>query len=174
MFVVEEFIEVCSAALGEPKPLLAVKQVVERAVRERGIVEQLSDSPGVRVLHCDPALTVAHVVIAPDSPRSLPHDHRMWAVVGIAAGREDSQFFRRSPTSLEPMNGMSLDEGQALAMGPEVIHAIRNPLSNRITSALHVYGGDLMHVERSMWTKPDWSEERYDALRATGTTFVVD
>ncbi len=96
----------------------------------------------------------------------------MWAVVGIAVGREHNEFFRRSSSSLELVNGKSLDEGDVLAMGPEVIHAICNPSSGSLTSALHVYGGDLVHLERSMWTEPEWSEEPYDAKRATGTTFV--
>ena len=170
MFVEEEFIQACVAALREEESVLAIKEVVERVVRERNIDERLSGAPGTRVLYCDRALTVAHVVSPPGSPRSLPHDHRMWAVVGIAAGQEDNEFFRRSSPVLESVNGMSLQEGETLAMGPEAIHAIGNPMRSRATSTLRVYGGDLINVQRSMWTGPERQEEPYDPLRATGTT----
>ena len=29
-----------------------------------------------------------------------PHEHRMWAVIGLYGGREDNTFYRRSPQGL--------------------------------------------------------------------------
>jgi predicted metal-dependent enzyme (double-stranded beta helix superfamily) len=92
--------------------------------------------------------------------------------VGIWRGRENNEFFRRSDGALAGSGGRVLDEGDVLMMGSDTIHAVGNPLTHSSTSALHVYGGDLLTTERSMWTEPDWREEPYDAKRATGTTFV--
>jgi predicted metal-dependent enzyme (double-stranded beta helix superfamily) len=168
----ETFVNQCLAALGEDRPTIAVKEVVGEAIKDKRLDAELSEKPGVRVLHCTDDLTVVHVVIPTRVPRSLPHDHRMWAVVGISRGRENNEFFRRTDRALTASGGRSLNEGEVLAMGSGVIHAVGNPLSHGFTSALHVYGGDLVNVERSMWCEPYWHEERYDALRATGTTFA--
>jgi predicted metal-dependent enzyme (double-stranded beta helix superfamily) len=49
-----------------------------------------------------------------------------------------------------------------LLLGDDTIHAICNPLARGSTAAIHVYGGDLVSAERSMWTRPDYSEQPYD------------
>jgi predicted metal-dependent enzyme (double-stranded beta helix superfamily) len=168
----EEFVAACQQALGEADPRLAIRELVERAARSGGL-DDLSDKPGVRVLWHDDALAVAHVVIPPGVPKSLPHDHRVWAVIGICAGQEHNEFFRRSAGSLAASGGRVVESGEVLSLGSEVVHAVGNPLTHEASSALHVYGGDLLSIERSMWTEPDWREEPYDAMRATGTTFVT-
>jgi predicted metal-dependent enzyme (double-stranded beta helix superfamily) len=47
-----------------------------------------------------------------------------------------------------------------LAMGDDTIHAICNPLGHESLAAIHVYGGDLLAADRSMWT--DDGEAPYD------------
>jgi len=71
-------------------------------------------------LHVSPELTVLKVVWAPGM-RFGPHDHRMWAAIGIYTGTEDNAFYRRSgdaPTGIEPSGGKRLQ----LPQGPR-IHA---------------------------------------------------
>jgi predicted metal-dependent enzyme (double-stranded beta helix superfamily) len=163
MLDVEGLVEECCCALAESKPMLAVKELIERAVREAGAVEAaLSDSYGVQLLHRSEDLTVASVVIPPGAPASLPHDHRMWGVVGVYGGQEDNQFFRRLDHGLEESGGRSIPTGEALAMGSETVHAICNPSAIAAVAALHVYGGDLVGADRSMWIPPDHDEQPYD------------
>ena len=50
---------------------------------------------GITVLHQADDLTVLHVVWAPKMA-IYPHDHRMWAAIGIYAGAEDNAFYRRT------------------------------------------------------------------------------
>ena len=166
----EDFVSRCRAALSESQPALAVKDVVEQAVTDG--IDGLSDKPGIRVLSCDEALTVAHVVVPSGQPKSLPHDHRMWAVIGICEGKEDNEFFRRAGLSLEASGGRQVPAGEVVMLGQEVIHRIQNPLTHGSLSALHVYGGDLPSTSRSMWTGPEWTEEPYDERAVTGTTFI--
>ncbi len=45
------------------------------------------------MLYRDDDLTVLHVVWAPGMS-IYPHDHRMWAVIGIYSGQEDNAFYR--------------------------------------------------------------------------------
>jgi hypothetical protein len=53
-------------------------------------------------------------------------------------------------------------------MGDDTIHAIENPLAHGDLAALHVYGGDLVDAERSMWAPPDYIEEPYDEKTVVG------
>jgi predicted metal-dependent enzyme (double-stranded beta helix superfamily) len=172
MTSVENLVEDCRRAASESQAVLAVKDVVERVTSEG--VEGLSDKPGVRVLSCDANLTVAHVVIPGGLPKSLPHDHCMWCVIGMDQGQESNEFFRRSSGTLEESGGRVVEAGEVLALGPDVIHRVQNPLAHGSSSALHVYGGDLLTASRSMWTKPGWHEEPFDEGRATGASYVRD
>jgi predicted metal-dependent enzyme (double-stranded beta helix superfamily) len=164
----DALVEACRKAAGEPQPSLAVKEVLEQAVRDgiSGLFD--TDELTLQVLSCDPDLTVLQVVV-PAGPRwSLPHDHRMWAAIGVCDGREDNEFFRRAAPSIEGSGGRAVESGQVLLLGHDVIHRIHNPL-DRPLRAIHVYGGDFPSARRSMWTEPGWREEPYDAVRATGT-----
>jgi predicted metal-dependent enzyme (double-stranded beta helix superfamily) len=122
----------------------------------------------VELLHRSDDLTVLSVVIPSGLPGTLPHDHRMWAVVGVYGGQEDNQFFRRAEPGLEQRGGRSIRAGEALAMGTDTVHAIRNPSTSSWLAALHVYGGDLVGAERSMWTPPDHEEQPYDEAAVLG------
>jgi len=115
----------------------------------------LLDAP----LHRSPSLTVLNVALEPGAI-TVPHDHSMWAVIGIYEGRENNTFYRRSGERLAESNHRDIAAGEAILLGPEVIHAIRNPLEG-LTLGLHVYGGDLFGRPRSMWS-PAGAEAAYE------------
>jgi predicted metal-dependent enzyme (double-stranded beta helix superfamily) len=169
VFDLDEFVADCRTALAEDQPLLAAKEVLDRAVSDPGAVgTALRAEPGVTLLHRSPDLTVVSVVIPAGLPRTLPHDHRMWALVGIYGGQEDNQFFRRSADGLAESGGRSIRASESLAMGDDTIHAICNPLDHSALAAIHVYGGDLVAAERSMWTEPGWQEQPYEDTKVLG------
>ena len=99
----------------------------------------------------------------------MPHDHRMWAVIGVYTGREDNIFWRRLPGdpagTIEAAGAKSLGEGCAEPLGRDVIHSVTNPLG-RLTAAIHVYGGDFYAAERSEWDPETLMEQPFDAERA--------
>jgi predicted metal-dependent enzyme (double-stranded beta helix superfamily) len=170
MFDVGTFVADCRSALAESQPMLAVKEVLERAVaRPDDVAAGLTVEPGVEVLHTSSDLTIISVVVPAGAPPTLPHDHRMWAVVGIYGGQEDNRFYRRADGGLDERGGRSLAVSEALAMGDDTIHAIANPLAHSSLAALHVYGGDLLGAERSMWTGPPYEERPYDATEVIGS-----
>jgi predicted metal-dependent enzyme (double-stranded beta helix superfamily) len=169
MFDPDAFVADCRVALAEAQPMLAVKQILEKAVgRPDDVAAGLHAKPGVAVLHRSPELTVLSVVVPAGSRPSLPHDHRMWAAVGIYGGQEDNQFFRRVPDGLDESGGRSLHVADTLAMGEETVHAIQNPLDHSALAAIHVYGGDLVGAARSMWTVPGYEEQPYDDTKVLG------
>jgi predicted metal-dependent enzyme (double-stranded beta helix superfamily) len=122
----------------------------------------------IQTLHRSPELTVLNVVWAPRMT-IMPHDHRMWAVIGIYTGREDNIFWRRLPDGaggrIEAAGARALGERDALPLGRDIIHSVTNPIG-RLTGALHVYGGDFFGVPRSEWDPETLVEQPYDVARA--------
>jgi predicted metal-dependent enzyme (double-stranded beta helix superfamily) len=94
-----------------------------------------------------------------------PHDHSTWAVVGIYEGQENNTFYRRSAKGLEEVNRREIRAGDAVLLGPEVIHAIENPFGSN-TLGLHVYGCDMAVAKRSMWHPRTGEELPYEARQA--------
>jgi predicted metal-dependent enzyme (double-stranded beta helix superfamily) len=169
VFDIDAFVASCRAALAESQPMLAAKEALEKAVAQpEAVAAALDAEPGVAVLHRSADLTVVTVVIPAGSPQTLPHDHRMWALVGIYAGQEDNQFYRRADKGLAESGGRSLHVSDTLAMGDDTIHAIRNPLEHGTLAAIHVYGGDLIGIDRSMWTRPGFEEQPYEDAKVIG------
>lgn len=169
VFGVEGFVRDCQVALAEAEPHRAVRDVVKRAVRAGDDVEEAlrPRTAGFSLLHHDPDLTVLHVVWAPHMS-IYPHDHRMWAVIGIYAGQEDNRFYRRTaPTArtITESGAKSLAAGDVAVLGTSTIHSVTNPRS-RLTGAIHVYGGDFVNQPRSQWGPGPREERRYDVAEA--------
>jgi predicted metal-dependent enzyme (double-stranded beta helix superfamily) len=165
MFDVDEFLDQCNAANAETEPRAAMRDVVKRAVAEPASIGDVlrPERAGIDVLHRADDLTVLHVVWAPGMA-IYPHDHRMWAIIGIYAGNEDNAFYRRTapgaPTLIES-GGKRLSVGEVLVLGDDTIHGVSNPLDH-LTGAIHVYGGDLIGQDRSQWGPGDRVERPYD------------
>jgi len=167
VFDLDRFVADCRDALKERAAELSIKEIVTRAVAEPSDVEAALGTPasgGVERLHHSPELTILKVVWTPGMA-IYPHDHRMWAVIGLYGGREDNTFYRRAATGLVDAGAKRLDVKDVTVLGRDVIHAVANP-SRQFTGAIHVYGGDFFGTLRSEWD-PDTREERpYDVQRA--------
>jgi predicted metal-dependent enzyme (double-stranded beta helix superfamily) len=63
----------------------------------------------------------------------------------IYTGREDNIFWRRPSNDpngrIEAAGAKTLSERETVQLGPDIIHSVINPV-NRLTGAIHVYGGD--------------------------------
>ena len=172
MFDVDELVAACQGAIAEDQPMLAVRDVLRGALERPSQVGDALQPKlgGITLLHQAPDLTVLHAVWAPGM-EIFPHEHRMWAVIGIYAGQEDNAFYRRSGTTVvESGAGKELREGDIVVLGDDVIHSVANPL-DRLTGAIHVYGGDFVNHERSRWG-PGPREERPHDMAATEEAFA--
>ena len=167
MFSKDQFIEDCKAAVGEGQK--AIREVVLAAVAEpSGIVAELGEPgmAGVFPLYQSESLTVINFVWAPYMTL-LPHNHNMFAVIGIYGGREDNVFWRllKNPggPALEAAGAQSMGVGQATTMGPDIIHSVSNPI-RKLTPAIHVYGGDFFNPPkpRSQWDHETLVQEPWD------------
>ncbi|HKD19695.1 MAG TPA: hypothetical protein VKG23_17710 [Thermoanaerobaculia bacterium] len=163
MFEINGFIAGCRTSLQESAPQLAIRQIVERAVSEPRDVERALGTPKraeMQILHRSPELTVLNLIWGPRMSL-YPHDHRMWAVIGLYGGREDNVFYRRTASGLDTAGGKSLERSSAILLGETVIHSVENPL-DQLTGAIHVYGGDFFGVSRSEWDPSTLKERPYD------------
>lgn len=168
MFDVDRFVADCHA--GAVTGTRDVLEVVARAVAMPGDVIAAMGEPrraGVQVLHRSTELTVLNLVWGPRMCQ-LPHNHAMWAVIGIYTGREDNIFWRRPPRSpagrIEAAGARALSEREAVPLGADIIHSVINPI-RRLTGAIHVYGGDFFAVPRSEWDPEHLVEQPYDVAK---------
>src|SRR5512132_1466337 len=148
MFDLDQFVADCRTALAEPTSHQAVREVVARAVAASDDVLKALGEPQrseIQTLHRSPELTILNVIWAPKMT-VMPHNHAMWAVIGIYTGREDNIFWRRVPGDpsgkLEAVGARALSAKDADPLGDNIIHSVTNPI-NRLTGAIHVYGGGL-------------------------------
>ena len=163
MFQVERFIEECQAAVKESDALSAVSELVARAVSEPAQVLRALGEPersGVQTIYKANDLTILNVCWGPRM-EFHPHDHRIWAVIGIYGGCEQNTFYRRGRAGLTKHGTKELNAKNAIALGDTIIHAVTNPL-DQITGAIHVYGGDFFATSRSEWDPKTLEERPYD------------
>ena len=164
MFDTDAFVAECRAARDETEPRLAVREVLERALTHPGAVADRlhPHEGGLRLLYHAPDLTVIHFVWAPRMVL-FPHDHRMWAAIGIYTGQEDNTFYRRAvdaPTVVES-GGKHITAGEVLLLGDDAIHGVANP-RDHLAGAIHVYGGDFVNEPRSQWVPGSDGEAPFD------------
>ena len=170
MFDLDRFTTDCRAALAADKSHKLVREVVAQAVSDPTAVLKHLGEPRRAVLqklYHSADLTILNVIWAPHMTL-MPHNHQMWAVIGIYTGREDNIFWRRVPGApdgrVEAAGAQALCVGDAEPLGRNIIHSVTNPIP-RLTGAIHVYGGDFFAAERSEWDPETLREGRFDAER---------
>jgi predicted metal-dependent enzyme (double-stranded beta helix superfamily) len=167
MFDRNQFIADCRDACIGDAPERQVREVVARAVSDPAAVLKGLGEPRAAIiqkLYCTADLTILNVIWAPRMT-IMPHNHRMWAVIGVYTGREDNIFWRRLPgearNKIEAAGARALSERDAVPLGHDIIHSVTNPIP-RFTGAIHVYGGDLVAAERSEWNAETLLEGNFD------------
>jgi predicted metal-dependent enzyme (double-stranded beta helix superfamily) len=171
MFETERFIELCRAALKENNAQAAVRELVAEAVSDPKAVMRAFGEPtlaGVNKIYVSPDLTILNLCWGPRMTLR-PHDHRMWAVIGIYGGREENTFFRRDGDTLRQHGTKELNAKDTIPLGESIIHGVTNPL-DQITAAIHVYGGDFFAQPRSEWDPQTLKEHPY-SVEATIAAF---
>lgn len=169
MFEVNRFVSECRAAVDEDPTHVSVREVVARAVSDPSAVLSGLGEPKrgeVQRIYNAPDLTILNVIWAPRMA-IMPHDHRMWAVIGIYTGREDNIFWRRIPDvpgKVEAAGARALSVKDVDVLGRDIIHSVTNPI-DRLSGAIHVYGGDFFGTERSEWNPESLLEQRFDVER---------
>jgi predicted metal-dependent enzyme (double-stranded beta helix superfamily) len=159
----DRFIDDCVTAGREQDAQSAVREVLARAVGDSPGVRAALGEParaGITVLHRSPALTIFNAAWTPQM-NLMPHNHLMWALIGIYTGREDNIFWRQSDGAIRAFGADALFEGDVATLPPDVIHSVTNPLL-RFTGGIHIYGGDFFAQPRTQWDPETLAAEPSD------------
>ena len=176
MFDIDEFMSDCIRAAAESEPRLAIKEVLEQAMRQPEAVAEALPAARSEVvpLYTSERLSILNAVWAPGM-RFRPHNHLMWAAIGLYGGQEDNTFYRRSGEAIVVSGGRELRTGDVALLGDDTIHAVQNP-RQAFTGAIHVYGGDITaRPGRSEWDDDNGQEVDYDfeRVRRYFTSFQI-
>jgi predicted metal-dependent enzyme (double-stranded beta helix superfamily) len=163
MFDKDHFIQDCIAARKQGQA--ALREVVRAAVSDpRGVISELGapEHAGIVPLYRSPELTIIDFAWAP-CMSLMPHNHQMFAIIGIYSGREDNVYWKRNEGSIEAAGAQSLGVGDVATLGRNIIHSVLNPIA-KMTTAIHVYGGDFFAPDepRSEWDHETLTENPWD------------
>src|SRR3954471_17022719 len=123
---VGDIIDRCQRAVGEHTPALAVRDVLDELIRDPSALDTALgpvERGGITPLHNADDLTILRVAWTPGMALN-PHEHRMWAVIGLYGGQGDNAFYRRTADGLAEAGGKDLTARQVLILGDDVIHSV--------------------------------------------------
>ena len=123
--------------------------------------------PGPRyrqyLLHCDPLerFCVVSFVWGPGQKTPV-HNHTVWGLVGMLRGEEIS-------TEVKPGAPMTFGDkvhlrpGEVVAVSPNLtdIHVVENALPDRASISIHVYGGNIGAIARSVFDPETGAQKRF-------------
>jgi len=141
--------------------------------RARGVLEDLrgdldtlekalSFMPGVggnaqQIFYRSPRLSLLKVSF-PRGRRTPPHDHGTWATILVFSGVEKNTLYRVDDGGgLKRASEVVLERGSILPMRADTAH-VAESVGDAPAVGLHVYGGDIIGLERHMWD-PDTLEQ---------------
>ena len=167
MWDIGDFVADCRTAIDKDASHKAVAEVIGRAMSDTSAVVSALGEPtesGIIPIYQSADLTIVNVIWKPGMT-IMPHNHEMWAVIGVYGGREDNIFWRRVKDDpdgrIEAAGARALSTGEFAPLGKDIIHSVTNPIP-KLTGAIHVYGGDFFEAERSEWDPEILTEHTYD------------
>lgn len=151
-FDLGRFVEGCFEALEADRPVEVIRELLRVTVsKPDSLVEGLPDPLGQElVLLRDPRLTIIQVTIGPGL-QYPPHNHGMEAAIGLYSGLERNLWYGSAGQESILVRGVSdLRAKDSIKMNGGVIHAVANPAGGH-SAGLHVYLGDLIAHDRTLW-----------------------
>lgn len=165
MFDKDRFVEDLRAARYESDSMDAISEVITKAIQDPASIIRALGAPGrgrAEQLYADESITISNIIWGSEM-WVPPHDHLMWAVIGVYQGQEDNTFWRDQDGNLQEMGGVSLTKGDVRKLGADAVHSVRNP-SLQLCGAIHVYGGDFFGAipRRHSWNPQTLERGPYD------------
>ena len=110
------------------------------------------------LLYADPKgrFSVVSFVWGPGQATPI-HDHTVWGVIGILRGAEYSQRFdvRHAGPPVADGTAELLTTGDVEIVSPTHgdVHQVRNAYADRVSISIHLYGGDIGRIERTVFDR---------------------
>jgi predicted metal-dependent enzyme (double-stranded beta helix superfamily) len=109
------------------------------------------------LLHLDAARRFSVVSFVWGPGQATPvHNHTVWGLVGMLRGAEESQAYVVEGDRAVPCGTPHrLNPGDVESVSPTVgdVHRVANAFSDRVSLSIHVYGGDIGTIVRSVFTE---------------------
>lgn len=121
--------------------------------------------PGYRqyLLHCDPAerFSLVSFVWGPGA-RTPVHNHTTWGLVGMLRGAEISTGYAPGAPMVKG-EVERLSPGQVVMVSPNLtdIHVVENALADAPSISIHVYGGNIGAIRRSVFDPATGAEKLF-------------
>jgi predicted metal-dependent enzyme (double-stranded beta helix superfamily) len=126
------------------------------------------------LLHCDPTerFCLVSFVWGPGQ-RTPVHNHTVWGLVGMLRGEEISTEMRPSPAGGPMLPGQvdRLHPGEVVAVSADTydIHVVENAYRDRTSVSIHVYGGNIGAIARSVFDPETGAQRRFISGYTTST-----
>jgi 3-mercaptopropionate dioxygenase len=117
------------------------------------------------LLYADPAdrFSVVSFVWGPNQKNPI-HNHTTWGVSGVLRGGENQQLYKRLADGalVEDGHAILLLRGRVEAVSPDIgdLHQVSNAFEDRVSVSIHVYGGNIGKIERSIF-EIDGTQKRF-------------
>ena len=141
--------------------------LLRRLVARQGWLPEDCAVPGPRyrqyLLHCDPLERFCVVsFVWGVGARTPVHNHRVPGLVGMLRGEEISTEMRAG----SPMQSGQVDrlrQGEVVAVSADTydIHVVENAVPDRASISIHVYGGNIGAIERSVFDPATGEQKRF-------------
>lgn len=102
-----------------------------------------------QIFYRSPRLSLLKVSF-PRGRRTPPHDHGTWATILVFSGVEKNTLYRVDGNHLKRASEVVLERGSILPMRADTAH-VAESVGDAPAVGLHVYGGDIIGLERRMW-----------------------
>ena len=158
----DTFLDAVRQAMTGPSPRPELRSVLEEMVQalagqSRPWIEHAEDEV---LLASSPEMTVYHITLSPRI-HYPPHDHRMPAMIALYQGTETSFSYRRIGRALERIQRHDYAAPSIAELPDDAIHSVVNMGTAR-SAAIHVYFGNLITAQRSIWDRALREERPFD------------
>lgn len=92
------------------------------------------------------------------------HDHTIWGVIAMLRGAELEQHYRRTDGGIVPTGAQSrLNPGDVACVSPRIgdIHRVSNAHEDEVSISIHLYGGNIGRVSRSVYDAQTGEPKRF-------------
>lgn len=164
---VHELVGMMTEAAAGDAPEAAVEAVMESLKGDLdGLAEMLSYLPGTggnarQAFYRAPNLSLLKVNF-PAGRRTPPHNHGTWATILVLSGQEKNTIYRRGQDgALRKDREVILRAGSIVHIPADAAH-VAECIGDAPAIGLHVYGANVLGIERSMWDPETLDEQALD------------
>ena len=117
------------------------------------------------LLYADPMdrFSIVSFVWGPGQKTPI-HNHTVWGMVGQLRGEEKgTPYYRTHSGALEPGKACISSPGHVDTVSPDThdIHVVENNLSDKTSISIHVYGGNIGRIHRSVFDAVTGAEKSF-------------